>query len=64
MLLELLGRKFAMLPRRVMSSVKRMRLRRRPRPGSKNAKNKNRKKRNAEKLRKLSMKLKGKRLTS
>ena len=64
MLLELLGRKFAMLPRRVMSSVKRMRLRSGPRPGNKNAKYKNRKTKRAERPKEPSMKLKGKRLTS
>ena len=53
-----------MLPRRVMSSVKRMKLISGPRPGSKNAKYKNRKTKRAERPKEPSMKLKGKRLTS
>ena len=64
MLLELLGKKYAMLPRRVMSSVRRMKLISGPRPSRKNAKNKNRKTKRAERPKEPSMKLKGKRLMS
>ena len=64
MLLALLGKKFAMLPRRVMSSVKRMKLRSGPRPGNNYARNKNRKTRKAERPKEPNTKLKGKRLTS
>ena len=64
MLLELLRIKFARLPRRVMSSVRRMMLRSGPRPKRNNVKNKNRPIRSKERLREPNTKLKGKRLTS
>ena len=64
MLLALLGIKFARLPRRVMSSVRRTKLRRRPRPKRANVKNKNRPIRSKERLKEPNTKLNRKRLTS
>ena len=64
MLLELLRIKFARLPRRVMSSVRRTKLRSGPRPRRQKGKNKNRPIRSKERLKEPNTKLKGKRLTS
>ena len=64
MLLELLRIKFARLPRRVMSSVRRTKLRSGPRPKRNKGKNKNRPIRSKERLKEPNTKLKGKRLTS
>ena len=58
--LELLGRKFAQLPRRLMRSVKKMKLRSGPQPRNNNVKNKNRPKKSAKRLKELKKKPKGK----